>query len=181
MRQQVPVELIDAARNGGSADVERLLEAIWPDAYRLAGAIVAQTQSAEDIAQEACVIMLRSIASLRDSNAFRTWFYRIVVREALKHKKTEAATTTLGANAAYSEDCSTSIDIWHALGTLPEYLRTVIVLHYFENLSGREIADLLRIPDATVRFRLMTARRRLQPLLQEHDSSHSKGEGIYAL
>jgi RNA polymerase sigma-70 factor (ECF subfamily) len=178
----VPTALIDAARTGESSDIERLLTAVWPDAYRLARAIVAHTQSAEDVAQDACVITFRMISSLRDPAAFRTWFYRIVVREALKHKKLQAESTTLFADAAYYEDCSASVDLWRALGTLPAKLRIVIVLHYFENLTSREIAGVLHIPDATVRFRLMTAKRRLRPLLQENaPSSDSKGEGIYAL
>jgi len=55
-------------------DVERLLGAIWADAYRLARGIVIQAQSAEDVAKEACITIFRSIASLRKSDAFRTWF-----------------------------------------------------------------------------------------------------------
>lgn len=177
-----PTELIAAAQRGDPADIERLLEAVWPDAYRLARAIIAHAQAAEDAAQDACVLMFRNIGSLRNPDAFRTWFYRIVVREALKHKKLLANDTPLDANHAYSDDPSTTIDLWRALAALPEHLRTVIVLHYFENLTSREIAGVLRIPDPTVRFRLMTARRRLQPLLQTHDApAHTKGEELYAL
>ncbi len=86
MDPQVPIEMIDAARAGDPADVERVLGAVWADAYRLSRAIVAHRQYAEDAAQEACVIMFRNITSLRDAGAFRTWFYRIVLREALKQK-----------------------------------------------------------------------------------------------
>ena len=53
MAPQVPRELIEAARAGGPADIERLLETVWVDAYRLARAIVEQSQSAEDAAQDA--------------------------------------------------------------------------------------------------------------------------------
>jgi RNA polymerase sigma-70 factor (ECF subfamily) len=182
MGPQVPKEIIEAARSGGPADVERLLEAVWVDAYRLAVAILPHRQSAEDVAQEACVIMFRSIASLRNPEAFRTWFYRIVVREALKQKKLEAASMTLSTDVGYCDDRSDLIDLWRTLGTLSDKLRTVIVLHYFEALTSREIGRILGIPEATVRFRLLTARRKLRPLLKEHASStHSKGEEVYAL
>ncbi len=182
MRLEVRSQLVHAAKGGDPADIERLLEAVLPDAYRLARAIVEQTQSAEDVAQEACVIMFRNLATLRNPDAFPTWFYRVVLREALKHKKAQMTSMMLSDNAAYYEDCSASLDLWRALATLPERLRTVIVLHYFEDLSSREIGKIIRTPEATVRFRLMTARRRLHPLLQERESSpHSKGEGIYAL
>jgi len=52
----VPTELIESARDGGPAQIERLLEAIWPDAYRFAHAILGERQGAEDAAQEACII-----------------------------------------------------------------------------------------------------------------------------
>jgi RNA polymerase sigma-70 factor (ECF subfamily) len=182
MHAPVPSDLIDAARRGGAGDVEELLAAVWPDAYRLAKAMVAQPQCAEDVAQEACVIILRSIASLRSSDAFRTWFYRIVVREALKQKKLQADRTTVSPDAAYTEDRSALVDLYRALDTLPDSLRVVVVLHYFEDLSSREIGRVLHIPDVTVRVRLTSARRRLRPLLAEYESStHPKAEELYAL
>ncbi len=138
-------------------------------------------QSAEAVAQEACVTMFRGIVSLRNPEAFHTWFYRIVVREALKQKRKQSGSTVFPTDAAHYEDTSASIDLWRALATLPERLRAVIVLYYFEDLSSREIGRILRVPDATVRFRSMTAKRRLHPLLQENESStHSKGEQTYA-
>jgi RNA polymerase sigma-70 factor (ECF subfamily) len=175
-----PNELIEAARSGASADVERLLEVVWPDAYRLARSIVGQDAGAQDVAQDACVRVYRGITSLRSTNAFRTWFYRIVVREALKQKKARAATLPLSSQAAYVEDRCASVDLWRALASLPDGLRTVVVLTYFEDLSGREVAAVLRVPEATVRFRLMTARRRLLPLLCDSDPYAAKGEELYA-
>ncbi len=182
MRLRVPNELIIEAKGGERADLERLLEALWPDAYRLAMAIVIDSQCAEDTAQEACVTIYRNIGSLRNAEAFHAWFYRIVVREALKQKKNRVAMSALLTDVTYCEDCSASVDLWQALATLPKALRTVIVLHYFEGLSSREIGGILHIPHATVRFRLMTAKRRLQPLLKVYESSaQSKGAELYVL
>jgi len=81
MPTPVPRELVEAARDGGPAQIERLVEAIWPDAYRLARAILGEQQGAEDAAQEACIILYRTIASLRSAAAFRvgsiaSWFAR---------------------------------------------------------------------------------------------------------
>jgi RNA polymerase sigma-70 factor, ECF subfamily len=181
MRLQASTDLIAAAVNGGRADVERLLEAVWPDIYRLARAIAGRGPNAEDAAQDACVIVLRKITSVKRPDAFGTWLYRIVVREALKHKRSRFTSTMPHDSDGYCKDPSELLDLWYALGTLPEQLRTVIVLHYFEDLSSREIGAILRIPEATVRFRLMTARHRMQPLLQTDESSTSKGKGIYAV
>ena len=182
MGPQLPREIVEAAIDGGSANVERLLEAIWVDAYRLAKAILGESQSAQDVAQDACVTMFRSISSLRSPDAFRTWFYRIVVRQALKQKKLQAPYPILQMDTGHSHDPAASIDLWRALAKISDGLRTVIVLHYFEALTSREIGRVLNVPEATVRFRLMTARCKLRPLLKEHDfSAQEEGKELYAL
>jgi RNA polymerase sigma-70 factor (ECF subfamily) len=181
MRLQASTDLIAAAVNGGRRDVERLLEAVWPDIYRLAKAIAGLGPNAEDAAQDACVIVLRKITSLKQADAFGTWLYRIVLREALKHKRSRGASTMPERAGGYCEDRAELLDLWSALSALPDHLRTVIVLHYFEDLSSREIGAILGIPEATVRFRLMTARNRMQPLLEADEPSTPKGKGIYAV
>jgi RNA polymerase sigma-70 factor (ECF subfamily) len=164
----LPTAVIEAARNGDALHIEALIEVVWPDAYRLARAILGEDQPAQDAAQEACIILYRTIASLRNAAAFRTWFYRIVVREAsdLKRRRSGNEEIELKQQAA---DPTAVLDVWRALASLPQHLRDVVVLRYFEDLSSREIAQVLRIPDGTVRFRLMIAKRRLRPLLGEID------------
>jgi len=70
------------------------------------------------------------------------------------------------------------LDVWNALDMLPQNLREVVVLYYYADLSSREIASVLDIPDGTVRFRLMVARRRLRDPLDEDSvaSSITSGE-----
>ncbi len=165
MPDRVPIDVVEAARKGSVADIERLLCAAWPDAYRLAFGVLGDRTSAEDAAQEACVLLYRTIASLRDALAFRTWFYRIVVREASSIKRKRASAECSIESSSYDPDPATSIDIWRALTFLPLGLREVVVLRYFEDLPTREIAAILRIHDGAVRFRLMKARHRLRRLL----------------
>lgn len=175
---QALLDLVDAARSGGTPEIERLLQAVWPDAYRLAYAVLGDRQNAEDAAQESCVILYRRISSLRDPLSFRSWFYRIVIREAshLKHRRAEPSIRSEPVQKA--DDRIAALDVWRALSTLPRHLRDVVVLRYFEDLSCREIASILRIHDGAVRFRLMVAKRRLRPLLGEvfTDSTDSAGE-----
>lgn len=177
----VPLHLIEAAKTG-PAGIEPLLEAVWPDTFRLAQSVTGNRESAQDAAQDACVALLRNIGSLENAHAFRTWWYRIVLREALKQQRKRPEDALDAADAPYTEDRAGIVDLWRALRALNVPLRTVIVLHYFEGLPTRDIAAILRVPDATVRFRLMTARRRLEPLLRVRESSSEpKGENLYAL
>jgi|SRR5579863_4558020 len=170
-------ELIEAARLRGGADVDRLIEAAWPDAYRLARAVLGDAHAAADVAQESCVVLYRSIGSLRSADAFRVWMYRIVVREAGEYKRRGTQHLPDATRESYVEDATDALDVWRALSALPHHLREVIVLRYFEDLSSREIAAVLRIPDSSVRFRLMIARRRLRPMLGEAPEAASSFEG----
>ena len=177
MATPVPTELVDAARTGGRNEIELLLRTIWPDAYRLARAVLGEAQPAEDAAQEACIIVYRTIASLRSSAAFRTWFYRIVVREAAEIKRRRTRSDFVAEAPAGSADQTAHIDVWRALAVLSQKLRDVVVLRYFEDLSSPEIASVLGIPEGTVRFRLMIARQRLRPLLDDYSERFSPSSG----
>lgn len=178
MAIQMATELVEAARSGGRAQIDALVEAIWPDAYRLARAIVGDKQGAEDTAQEACIILYRTIASLRSADAFRVWFYRIVVREATELKRRRTRTEPPIQDDLAPLDPTATVDVWRALAALPPHLRDVVVLRFFEDLPTREIATVLRIPDGTVRFRLMVAKRRLRPLLSDRlqQATHESNE-----
>ena len=164
MRLTVAPELIEAARTGQGDAMERLLEALWPHAYRIARSIVHNVSLAEDAAQEACAILYRELHRLRSADAFRVWAYRIVAREAVRVAKRHAAVAP-PADAAVLPDLETRVDTLRALSSLPPGLRAVVVLHYYADLTSAEIAAVLRIPSATVRFRLASARKRLAPLI----------------
>lgn len=73
MQLNPPPDLIEAAREGSKDAMERLLETLWPHAYRIARSIVQQDALAEDAAQEACAGIYRDLPQLRSTNAFRAW------------------------------------------------------------------------------------------------------------
>ncbi len=166
MTDPVDEKLIDEAKGGSIGALEQLLESVWPDAYRIAYSIVRDRAAAEDAAQESCATVHRSIATLRSAGAFRVWFYRIVAREALRQTRSSALQTAQGAEQVPT-DRESRIDVSRALGSLAPDLRAAVVLHYYAELTSKEIGAVLGVAAATVRFRLMLARRHLKPLLSE--------------
>lgn len=173
MPEPIPQDLIEHARTGSADDIERLIAAIWPDAYRLARAVLGTASGAEDVAQEACVLVYRNITSLRSVGAFRVWLYRIVMREALQAKRSQLLDRGALKTAIQETAPEESMDLWRALNSLPQPLHAVVVLRYFEDLTSREIASILRVPDGTVRFRLMIAKNRLRRLLDVNPAAGS--------
>ena len=170
-------QLIDAARGGAKADIDRLIEAVWSSAYHLAYAVLGERQEAEDAAQEACIALCRSIRSLRSTEAFRVWFSRIVVREAgaIRRRRSRPESKAPSAPLLFDHDAATTVDVWRALDSLPDHLRKVVVLRFFEDFTSSQISSILGIPAPTVRFRLMIAKRRLRPLLDESAENFQQG------
>lgn len=175
MRLTVPPELIEAARSGKEDGMERLLRTLWPHAYRIARSIIQNDVLAEDAAQEACALIYRELPRLRSTGAFRGWAYRIVAREAVRVAKRNAQAPR-EEHAACHADVDAKLDVLRALAKLPPALRAVVVLHYYADLSSSEIGGVLRIPSATVRFRLAIARKKLGTLLDSQERVYAVPE-----
>jgi RNA polymerase sigma-70 factor (ECF subfamily) len=164
----VPNDLVEAARLGEPGAADRLLAQAWPHAFRIARSILRDDGLAEDAAQEACAIVYCTVVRLRSAFAFRVWFYRIAVREAMRLDRKRALLAVFVSEPAACPDPSESIerlDVRRALARLSRAQRAAVVLHYYAEMNSREIAAVLGVPDATVRFHLARARRTLETLL----------------
>jgi RNA polymerase sigma-70 factor (ECF subfamily) len=179
-------EQIDAARRGGRDAIETLVEAVWPGCYRVAFCVLGEAALAEDAAQEACIALYRGVSSLRDPSSFNAWLYRIVVREAARSRRRQRRPPAEGGEriSAGPEMSDLELDIQRALDSLSPTLREVTVLYYFEDLATREIASALGVPDGTVRFRVMLARRQLRHILASYGVAYTfdnSGVSDYAI
>jgi RNA polymerase sigma-70 factor (ECF subfamily) len=166
MALTVDSELVRSATND-DASLERLIEAVWPEAYRLAAAILRDRSLAEDVAQEACATMARSLPALKEATTFSSWFYRIVSNRAISaaRQRRSALPIDSAADCTTHFDSSDALDLYNALATLPVDQRAAIVLHYYGGLNSFEIAKALGVAAPTVRFRIMLARRALAKAL----------------
>ena len=168
---------VEAALAGDDAAIEALLRAAWPHAYRIALSILRDPVCAEDAAQNACAVMLHALPRLRAAEAFGAWVYRIVVREAFALGRRLPQHEPLAADALASGSCLTDaevrIDVLSALGKLSPNECAAVALHYYADLTSADIAEILEMPDSTVRYHLMRARRKLEALLDGHRPAYS--------
>lgn len=164
--------LVEAACRDDDA-LERLIEAVWPEAFRLAASIVRDRTLAEDVAQEACATMARSLRELKGAKTFSSWLYRIVTNHAITAVRKRRPTVPIDAAVACGThfDSSETLDLYNALATLPIDQRAAIVLHYYGGLNSFEIARALGVAAPTVRFRIMLARRALAKALATPSSA----------
>ncbi|MBV8245137.1 MAG: sigma-70 family RNA polymerase sigma factor [Candidatus Eremiobacteraeota bacterium] len=165
-------QLIDDARCGGAA-LDRLIETVWPEAFRIAKTILRDRALAEDAAQEACAAIARGLPELRDSARFCSWSYKAIVRHAIAVSRRRSPMQSLETldERGIAHDATDALDLAAALAALPVSQRAVVVLHYYAGFKSREIAAATGTSAVTVRFHLMLARRALRAALTSNDAA----------
>jgi RNA polymerase sigma-70 factor (sigma-E family) len=127
-------------------------------AVRLAYLLTGDRALAEDLVQDAFVRLAGRLAHLRDEGAFEAYLRRTVVNLARSHWRrlgVERAHLERAARAPRAQASHPDPDdrdaLWHALGGLPPRQRAALVLRFYEDLSERQIAEILRCRPGTVK------------------------------
>lgn len=142
--------------------------------YRLAYSYVRNKEDALDIVQSAIVKALDHYEALRDENAVKTWFYRILVNESIlliKQRKRETLTEDgMDEEVPYYETgYETEEDLYDQLNRLEGDVQTIIKLRYFEELTLKEIACVTKSNLNTVKTKLYRGLKQLKQNIQEVD------------
>jgi RNA polymerase sigma factor (sigma-70 family) len=162
-------------------DAKRFEEVVLPhldEAYTLARYLVRDEHDAQDIVQEASLRAFRHFDGFRDGDA-RAWLLAIVRNCCFSwHKKHRADRSSVSltddlvldiggspATDARAIEASDRARVHAAVAALPPELCEVIVLRELNELSYREISDVVGIPMGTVMSRLSRARERLAAIL----------------
>jgi RNA polymerase sigma factor (sigma-70 family) len=158
------IDDVRAAQAGDAEARDRLLRGTWPRAYRLAYAVLGDRAAAEDAAQEALIRIDARLSALREAAAFPVWSTRVVVnaaRDAARRRGAHASLDEVQGSERFDDVAALRIDLAQALAALPGWLREPVVLCYLEGFTSAEAGVALGAPAATIRFRLLLARRRL--------------------
>lgn len=138
-------------------------------AFRLACAMLHDTQAAEDAVQEASIIAWRKYKKVDNRSRLRAWFLGIVANECRNARRRGwRSRVQLGLPADLSEASNDEslvrrADLRHALLQLPHGDRLVVVLFYYFDMPLDEIASTARISKSAARNRLYRSVRRLRP------------------
>jgi RNA polymerase sigma-70 factor (sigma-E family) len=149
----------------GSSKLESLYLCHGPDALRLAYLLTGDRELSEDLVQEAFIRVARRLTGLRNPDSFRWYLRRTVVNLAnshLRRRRVERAhlKRLVGSAAIASTsnpDLVTRQVVRAAIDQLSPRQRAVVVLRYYEDLTDRQIASLLRCPVGSVKSSLHRA------------------------
>lgn len=152
--QCTPVELETAMQRYGNT------------VYRLAYAQTHSRADADDIYQEVFLRYFQKRPAFESEEHRKAWLLRVTINCAKSHLASAwfRHTVPLEECTLFAEPEERRLD--DALGKLRTDDRQLLHLFYYEQLSIREIADLLKRKEATVRTQLTRARQRLGKLLK---------------
>jgi RNA polymerase sigma factor (sigma-70 family) len=169
------------------ADFEELAMPLVSSVYNLARWLVRNDHDAEDLVQETYLRALRSFDSFQSGTNFRAWILRILrntfinSRSTLEWRMTVALNMeeelpllradSLGPDLLLIEKSNLAA-IRGAIEQLPLPCREVILMCDVEELSYREIAEILEIPIGTVMSRLARARKAVRNLVRPAEMEH---------
>ena len=136
--------------------------------YHVSLSMLGNGDDCADAVQEALTRAWQKRGTLRDEAAFKGWLMRILVNtcnDMLRKRKKQRLLPL--EEAAEARPPESPLPLWEAVDSFKPEWRVVVVLHYLEGYSVRDMADVLNLPTGTVKSRMMHARKRLSVLLQE--------------
>jgi RNA polymerase sigma-70 factor (ECF subfamily) len=171
--------IVNRARAGDRDAFEALVAANLASTFRTALAILGSEADARDACQEVFLKAWRELPRLRDVARFDAWLGRILVnacRSALRTRRRryvreipvdDPSATRLRARVPSLDDRVSELDLLErSFERLSIAERTLLALHYLENRSIAEIAEVLGVPQGTVKSRLHAARRSFERALE---------------
>lgn len=146
-------------------DILYLFHRYRDDVYRLAVNYTRSPAEAEDVCQTVFLKLLEH-PDLTPGKE-KAWLMQVTANQCRDLLRSAWWKRTVPLEeAAHAQDRQTDETI-HALRRLPPKYRVVLYLHYYEQYTTAEIAQLLKIPTGTVSTRLKRAREQLKSVLKE--------------
>jgi RNA polymerase sigma-70 factor (ECF subfamily) len=163
-------QLVEAAQNGHLESFGALYERYHSPMVALAYSMLADRDLAEDVAQEVFAVACRDIGSLKSKESFAAWLAGIcrnISRQMLRANRIKPAAATGDCAEKVHDDCDDRKEaIRHAVWSLREAERELIVLRYFDGFSQAHISEVLGISPQAVNGRLVRAKRKIADYLK---------------
>jgi len=183
--------LIDQLKNGDVKAMEPLMQLHQDYVYTLAVQMVKSSAVAEELTQDVFIKVFRKIDSYQEKSKFSTWLYTITYRTCLNYLEKKKIIFNMSEISSKENDDDYSDFIlkeefvntisqfeenekqqiiWTAIDTIPQPQGVVIALHYLQQFSVKEIADMMNVPQNTVKTHLFRGRNSIKLNLEKHFS-----------
>jgi RNA polymerase sigma-70 factor (ECF subfamily) len=184
-------ELLIRFRRGEAEAFASLLRRYERELYGYLRRYLDDASLAEDVFQNTFLQVYKKAGQYEPGRPVRPWLYAIATRQAIDAMRRRGRHAVVSLEQAADEgdgEIQTLLDLLHCRGAgpleqvaeaerrdlvrssveqLPDFLRQVLVLAYYQGLKYREIADVVGVPVGTVKSRLHAALVRLQEAWSE--------------
>ena len=174
------VELIQRLKSGDEGAFEELFRGYKDRVFNVAYRMLGDREAAEDVTQEVFLKVFRKVKGFKGRSSLYTWIYRLTVNLCTDYIRKqdahpvesleESEALQLAAEGTPEEEAirrERAAAVQMIIGSLPDRLRSVIVLREIEGLSYREIAEVLGCSVGRVKSLLHEARAELKRRVQE--------------
>ncbi len=173
---------ISELRSGNQQAFKKLVETYRQKVFNTAISLVQDHALAEDISQEVFVTIYRSVSSFNERSSLATWIYRITVNKCLDHLRAKKRqkfglfSQFFNTDAIYNkpgfehpgiklENRENARFLFEAINLLPYNQKTVFILAHIEELSQKEIAEIMNLSIKAVESLLQRAKANLRKKL----------------
>ncbi|HYJ86582.1 MAG TPA: sigma-70 family RNA polymerase sigma factor [Pyrinomonadaceae bacterium] len=177
-------QIVERALTGDAEAFGEIVQRWERRIFALAFGMLGREEDARDATQETFLAAFRNLRAFRGEAKVSSWLHRIAVNQCITRQRrakvrNESALETEEEKNASSfasahylpsrvvEGLERTAAVRRAVNSLPVDLRQVVVMKEFEELTFKEISDILDLPLSTVKSRLYTALRQLQMRLQK--------------
>jgi len=161
-----------------SADLEfeKLVQVYYGDLFRFGLSLTGNETDAADLTQETFYVWANKGHQLQKAASVKSWLFTTLHREFLKSRRRRNRFPNQSLNESTEDlpnvppDCAERVDsqtLLRILDEIAEDFRAPLVLYYMEDLSYKEIADVLALPLGTVQSRIARAKSQLLRRLSE--------------
>lgn len=165
-------------KQGDDAAFDAFVRKYYGDILKYCTFHCADRKEAEDLTQETFVRFFAKLSEYRHVGKAKNYLYTIAANLCKNAFAKRAPLTAeeetleaLGERAADAENAATThLLLEWALGELPPEQREVVILHYYQDLKQREIAEILEIGLPLVKYRLRQAKLRLGELIGKEET-----------
>lgn len=168
--QDSEAALVIRAQLGDRAAMTALIVSTVPWLRPYLRRLLPDSNDADDVLQEALLVVFRRLALLDEPRAYRAWVYRVASRLAYKQMKRERAVPPAcepSAAAIEPADPHELAQIQEKISSLPPNTRAAVALHYYEQLSISRVAAVLGIPVGTAKSRIAAGLDALRLAIRE--------------
>ena len=170
------MEVVKDPDNKREQELVHLVDAYQSSLRRMCCTILRDQTLAEDAVQETFLKAYKALDDFRQDCSEKTWLMRIAINTCRDFRRSawfrylDRRITPEDLPLASNPMEEESIELTAAIMRLPQKLQEATLLHYYQNMTVREIAEALQTPQSTVSARLIRARAKLRTFLERGES-----------